>query len=242
MGGSFAGCGSRRLRFRRSSSSSGCRMIQQAFASAGGGRGRWSRRWAAEVPLAKGGRLRIEPTAAGIAIDVDGGGRASLETDLDSCSRDRPSGPPAQPGRDDLHRLHRPGPAWATSAAAGGGGEAGIPARPVAGGGAYAAGIRAGRAVACPARRAALGPAAATMSALRGGGPGRRPALRRGSASWPSCGAAPCRRAKCIWHRTWRAFLSGEEAAPWRQSLTRIGPVALMRDPALAPGSYRVEG
>ena len=37
---------------------------------------------AAEVPLARGGRLRIEPTAACIAIDVDGGGRAPLDTDL----------------------------------------------------------------------------------------------------------------------------------------------------------------
>lgn len=35
-----------------------------------------------EVPLPGGGRLLIEPTAACVAIDVDGGGRAPLETDL----------------------------------------------------------------------------------------------------------------------------------------------------------------
>lgn len=34
------------------------------------------------VPLPGGGRLIIEPTAACVAIDVDGGGRAPLETDL----------------------------------------------------------------------------------------------------------------------------------------------------------------
>ena len=35
-----------------------------------------------DVPLPGGGRLRIEPTAACVAIDVDGGARAPLETDL----------------------------------------------------------------------------------------------------------------------------------------------------------------
>lgn len=35
-----------------------------------------------EVPLAGGGRLLIEPTAAFVAIDVDGGGRAPLDIDL----------------------------------------------------------------------------------------------------------------------------------------------------------------
>ena len=35
-----------------------------------------------EVPLAGGGRLLIEPTAACVAIDVDGGGRAPLDVDL----------------------------------------------------------------------------------------------------------------------------------------------------------------
>ena len=37
---------------------------------------------AQEVPLAGGGRLLIEPTAAFVAIDVDGGGRAPLDIDL----------------------------------------------------------------------------------------------------------------------------------------------------------------
>ena len=37
---------------------------------------------APEVPLAGGGRLIIEPTAAFVAIDVDGGGRAPLDVDL----------------------------------------------------------------------------------------------------------------------------------------------------------------
>lgn len=37
---------------------------------------------APEVPLPGGGRLLIESTAACVAIDVDGGGRAPLETDL----------------------------------------------------------------------------------------------------------------------------------------------------------------
>jgi ribonuclease G len=35
-----------------------------------------------EVPLAGGGRLLIQPTAACVAIDVDGGGRAPLDVDL----------------------------------------------------------------------------------------------------------------------------------------------------------------
>ena len=37
---------------------------------------------AREVPLPGGGRLLIEPTAAFVAIDVDGGGRAPLDIDL----------------------------------------------------------------------------------------------------------------------------------------------------------------
>ena len=37
---------------------------------------------AREVPLPGGGRVLIEPTAALVAIDVDGGGRAALEVDL----------------------------------------------------------------------------------------------------------------------------------------------------------------
>jgi ribonuclease G len=36
----------------------------------------------AEVPLRGGGRVLIEPTAACVAIDVDGGGRAPLDVDL----------------------------------------------------------------------------------------------------------------------------------------------------------------
>jgi ribonuclease G len=39
-----------------------------------------------EVPLARGGRLLIEPTAACVAIDVDGGGRAPLDIDLDAAA------------------------------------------------------------------------------------------------------------------------------------------------------------
>ncbi|MFL5336352.1 MAG: ribonuclease E/G [Geminicoccaceae bacterium] len=38
-----------------------------------------------EVQLARGGRLLIEPTAACVAIDVDGGGRAPLDVDLDAA-------------------------------------------------------------------------------------------------------------------------------------------------------------
>ena len=39
-----------------------------------------------EVPLGRGGRLLIEPTAACVAIDVDGGGRAPLDADLDAAA------------------------------------------------------------------------------------------------------------------------------------------------------------
>src|SRR3954447_8449781 len=39
-----------------------------------------------EVPLARGGRLLIERTAACVAIDVDGGGRAPLDIDLDAAA------------------------------------------------------------------------------------------------------------------------------------------------------------
>ena len=79
------------------------------------------------------------------------------------------------------------------------------------------------------------------MSALRGGGPGRRPALG-GGAPLAELRGRTVPPGKVHLAPDLEAFLSGEEAAPWRQSLTRIGPVALVRDPALAPGSYRVEG
>lgn len=39
-----------------------------------------------EVPLSRGGRLLIEPTAACVAIDVDGGGRAPLDVDLEAAA------------------------------------------------------------------------------------------------------------------------------------------------------------
>ncbi|MEZ5834337.1 MAG: ribonuclease E/G [Geminicoccaceae bacterium] len=45
--------------------------IEQAFAS--------------ELPLAGGGRLIIEQTAACVAIDVDGGGRAALDVDIEAA-------------------------------------------------------------------------------------------------------------------------------------------------------------
>ena len=83
-GRSFAGSGSRRLPFRRTSSSSGCRMISRP-SRVRRWKSRWSRRWRPGAAR-KGGRLRIEPTAAGVAIDVDGGGRASLETNLDAAA------------------------------------------------------------------------------------------------------------------------------------------------------------
>jgi Rne/Rng family ribonuclease len=41
---------------------------------------------AVEVPLGKGGRLLIEPTAACTAIDVDGQGRAALDLDLEAAA------------------------------------------------------------------------------------------------------------------------------------------------------------
>ena len=41
---------------------------------------------AREVPLAKGGRLIIEETAACVAIDVDGGGRDALGVDLEAAA------------------------------------------------------------------------------------------------------------------------------------------------------------
>jgi ribonuclease E/ribonuclease G len=41
---------------------------------------------AREVPLAKGGRLIIEETAACVAIDVDGGGREALGVDLEAAA------------------------------------------------------------------------------------------------------------------------------------------------------------
>jgi ribonuclease G len=41
---------------------------------------------AREVPLSGGGRLLIEPTAACVAIDVDGAGRAPLDVDLAATS------------------------------------------------------------------------------------------------------------------------------------------------------------
>lgn len=54
---------------------------QPAFAAAGVDE-ELDRALARDVPLAGGGRLRIETTAAFVAIDVDGGGRAPLDVDL----------------------------------------------------------------------------------------------------------------------------------------------------------------
>ena len=47
---------------------------------------RWSWRWARRCRCRRGGRLLIEPTAACVAIDVDGGGRAPLDVDLEAAS------------------------------------------------------------------------------------------------------------------------------------------------------------
>ena len=38
------------------------------------------------MPLRRGGRLLIQPTAACVAIDVDGGGRAPLDVDLEAAA------------------------------------------------------------------------------------------------------------------------------------------------------------
>ena len=157
---------------------------------------------AAEVPLAKGGRLRIEPTAAGVAIDVDGGGRASLETNLDAAAeiarqvRLRNLGGTifidfidlAQ--RGDQRRLEEavkrafrrdPLPVEVHT----------LPAL--------------GLVVLSRARRGEPLSARLQRPCPRCEGEGRVAGLRsEGSASWPSCGAAPCRRARSIWRRTWR--------------------------------------
>ena len=86
----------------------------------------WSWRSGREVPLPGGGRLLIEPTAACVAIDVDGGGRAPTRRRPRRGGRDRPAGPPAQSRRHDRRRLRRSAqPAGA--AAAGGGAAQGVP-------------------------------------------------------------------------------------------------------------------
>ena len=235
-GRSFAGSGSRRLPSRRTSSSSGCRMISRP-SRVRRWKSRWSRRWR---PRCRSQRRAAPDRADGRRrCDRRGWRRPGVARDQSRRrSRDRPSGPPAQPGRDDLHRLHRPGPAW-RPAPAGGGGEAGL------------SGATCCRSRCIRCRRwgwsCCREPGAASRSrpgcsdhvrAARGRA--GSPACARRSASWRASGRT-VPPGKVHLAPDLEAFLSGEEAAPWRQSLTRIGPVALMRDPALAPGSYRVE-
>lgn len=85
---------------------------------------------ASEVPLPRGGRLKIEQTAACIAIDVDGAGRAPLDVDLEAAAEiarqvrlrnlggtiivdfvDLPSKPERQRLEDALRRAFRHDPA-----------------------------------------------------------------------------------------------------------------------------------
>ncbi len=212
---------------------------QPAFASAGVEE-QVEQALAAEVPLAKGGRLRIEPTAAGIAIDVDGGGRASLDTNLDAAAeiarqvRLRNLGGTifidfidlAQ--RGDQRRLEEavkrafrrdPLPVEVHT----------LPAL--------------GLVVLSRARRGEPLSARLQRPCPRCEGEGRVAGLRsEGERLLAELRGRTVPPGKVHLAPDLEAFLSGEEAAPWRQSLTRIGPVALVRDPALAPGSYRVEG
>ena len=194
----------------------------------------------AEVPLAKGGRLRIEPTAAGVAVDVDGGGRASLETNLDAVAeiarqvRLRNLGGTifidfidlAQ--RGDQRRLEEavkrafrrdPLPVEVHT----------LPAL--------------GLVVLSRARRGEALADRLQRTCGRCDGEGRVASLRAdGERLLAELRGRTVPPAKVHVAPDLEALLAGEQGASWRQSLSRVGPVILQRDPALTPGSYRVEG
>ncbi|MCB1885321.1 MAG: ribonuclease E/G [Geminicoccaceae bacterium] len=62
------------------------RLRGQSAFTAGGVAEDLAQARAREVPLPGGGRLVIEPTAACVAVDVDGGGRAALDADLEAAT------------------------------------------------------------------------------------------------------------------------------------------------------------
>ncbi len=212
---------------------------QPAFASAGV-EDEIERALASEVPFARGGRIRIEPTAAGIAIDVDGGGRAPLEANLEAAAeiarqvRLRNLGGTilidfislAQRGdqrrlEDAVKRAFRGDPLPVD-----------VHTLPALG---LVALSRARRGEPLAARLQRLCPHCA--------GEGRVPSLRvqaerlLGELRQRTLPLAEVRLAPDL-----AGFLSTEKAASWRQALARTGPVALRPDPALAPGGFRMEG
>lgn len=199
-----------------------------------------ARALAPEVPLAKGGRLRIEPTAACVAIDVDGGGRAALETDLDAAAEiarqvrlrnlggtivvdfvDLPQRGDQRRLEDAVKRAFRRDPLPVEVHA--------LPAL--------------GLIVVARARRGEPLAARLLRACPSCAGSGRAPSLRaeaerllaelRERALPPvAVHLAP----------DLDAFLGSDAAASWREALAREAPAPLRRDPTLAPGHYRLEG
>jgi ribonuclease G len=190
---------------------------------------------AAEVPLAGGGRLLFQETAACVAVDVDGGGRAALDTNLEAAAelgrqvRLRNLGGTIVadfvdlPQRHDQKRLE-------------------------------AAVRRAFRGDPLPAEVHAL-PALGLIVVSRA----RRgePLAARFRRPCPACGGGgevPSLRAQAerllAELRGRRLPAAGVRVAPDLDAylgeapgtLARLGPVARRRDPALPPGGFAVEG
>jgi ribonuclease E/ribonuclease G len=195
---------------------------------------------ATEVKLPRGGRLLIEPTAACVAIDVDGGGRAPLDVDLEAAAEiarqvrlrnlggtivvdfvDLPTKPERQRLEESLRRAFRHDPAP-------------LEIHPMS-----SLGI-------VQLSRARRGQPLASLLAApcaRCGGSGHQPSSRAGAerlllALRGIRGAvAGVRVAADL-----GAFLAGPGAAGWRHAVARLGQEPPRRvDPTLTPAGFAID-
>jgi ribonuclease G len=195
----------------------------------------------AEVPLRRGGRLLVQPTAACVAIDVDGGGRAPLDVDLEATAEiarqvrlrnlggtivvdfvDLPTRPERQRLDEALKKAFRGDPA------------------PVEVHAMSSLGIvqvsRARRGE--PLAGLFLAPCACCA------GSGRQPSARAGAEAL----LAALRRERRPVARVrvapgLRDFLAGSGAGAWRRAVERLGQEpALAADPSLPPAGFAVDG
>lgn len=210
-----------------------------AFASAGVDE-ELERALSPEVPLPGGGRLRIETTAACVAIDVDGSGRTPLETDLEAAAeigrqvRLRNLGGTILVDfidlvqRHDQRRLeeavkrafrHDPLPVEVHA----------LPAL--------------GLIVLSRARRGEPLAARLERACPACGGAGSAPSLRaQAERLLAELRQRPLPPAAVRAAPDLDAFLAGEAAASWRQAAARVGPLSLRADPVLPAGAYAIEG
>jgi Rne/Rng family ribonuclease len=195
---------------------------------------------ATEVPLPRGGRLLIEPTAACVAIDVDGGGRAPLDVDLEAAAEiarqlrlrnlggtivvdfvDLPTKPERQRLEDGLRKAFRGDPAP-------------LEIHPMS-----SLGIvqisRARRGEALASRFQAA------CAACRGSG--RQPSARVGAEQLLQSllhARGPVARIRVA--ADLRAFLAGQGASGWRRAVQRLGhEPPLTVDASLPPAGFTID-